>query len=317
MSKDYYKILGLNRRASQDDIRKAFKKLARQYHPDVNQGNKGAEEKFKNISEAYDVLSDPKKKKAYDQFGSANFNGFPGGGGYSRSYSYNPFEQQGGGQGFNFDFGDLGDIFGDIFGSSGAPRGRQRGFRQDFGRQRPTPTKGRDMSFKVDLEFLDAIKGCEKAIRLSNGVTFKVKIPSGVKEGSRIRLAGKGEPGIQGGEAGDLYIEPQIKPHPYFRREGQDVELTLPLTILEAIEGTKLSLPTIDGRVDLKIPAGVQSGQKLRLKGRGVIDTKTKKRGDQYVVIQIKIPPKIDSGTKKALIELFQGKTGNPRDNLW
>lgn len=317
MAKDYYSMLGVAKAATAAEIGKAFKKLARKYHPDVNPGDKKAEEKFKDISEAYEVLSNKDKRKKYDTYGSADFEGFPGGG-YSRTYTYNPFEggQAKYGGGFNVD--DLSDIFGDLFGMGGVQAKRKRGYGKTY---RPAyqkvPSKGKDLHFSIDLDFLDALKGCEKKIRLSNGVTFKVKIPAGVSDGSKIRLAGKGEPGLFGGAAGDLFIEPKIKSHPHFRRKGNDIEIDLPITLTEAIEGGKVKVPIIDGSVEMKIPAGSQSGQKMRLKGKGVKDLKTKARGDQYVIFQVKLPDKLDAKTKEEILKGIKGKEKNPRAKFW
>lgn len=312
MAKDYYKVLGINKGATADEVSKAFKKLARKYHPDMNPGDKKAEEKFKEISEANEILSNAEKRKKYDMFGSADFEGFPGGG-QGRSYAgYGPQ-----GQGFSFDSSDLGDIFGDIFNFGGSRGARSRRQQQsppfeDIFRRTSQAAKGKDLHFTLDLDFVEAIRGGEKNIRLGNGVTLKVKIPPGVTEGSKIRLGGKGEPGLYGGEAGDLYIEPHVLPHPYFKRIGDDVEMNLPVTISEALEGTKVRVPTLEGFVDLKIPAGAQSGQKLRLKGKGVLNPKSGTVGDQYVVIQMKIP-ELDKKTRDALADLLRGRETNPR----
>jgi len=309
MSKDYYKILGLSRNTTKEEISKAFKKLARKYHPDVNQGDKKAEEKFKNISEAYDVLSHPDKRRKYDRYGRIDFDGFPGGGQYQ--YSGNPF---GGGQGgFSVNFGgdDFGDILGDIFGGAGGSSGARARQRRRPGGSRATyyePQRGKDFQFDINLDFMEAVKGCDKKIRLSNGATYKVKIPIGVLDGQKIRLAGKGEPGLYGGSAGDLFIIPKIQVHPYFKRLGHDIELDLPITIVEALEGARVKVPTLDGLVEMKIPAGSQSGQKLRMRGKGVMNFKTKTRGNQYVTLSIKIPKKLDRRTREALKVLLKGK---------
>lgn len=319
MSKDFYKTLGISKNAPHEEVRKAFKKLARKYHPDVNFGDKSAEEKFKNISEAYDVLSNPKKRSQYDTFGSEGPQGFPGGGGYT--YTQDPF--RGGRGGFsggpsgNFDAEDLGDIFGDIFGfgKQGGTTSRQtRGGRNytSYGNQ----IKGKDTTYYVDLDFMEAIQGGKKKIQFKDSEILNVTIPAGITPGNKIRLAGKGEPTMPGGPRGDLYIEPRIAPHPYFKRVDDDIELNLPLTIVEALEGTKVKLPTVDGMVELKIPANSQSGQKLRLKGKGALNIHTKKRGDQYVVLQIKIPSDLDEAAKKNLKDILANQK-DPRDGLW
>jgi DnaJ-class molecular chaperone len=320
MAQDFYAALGLSKGASTDEVRKAFKKLARKYHPDVNPGDKKAEDQFKTISEAYEVLSNPEKKKKYDTYGSADFEGFPGGGaaggrGYG-GYSYGPQ----GNYSTQFDVGDLGDIFGDIFGGmGGATAGGGRTRRKTYTRQSPfesSGVKGQDLNFTLELDFLEAAQGCEKKIRLPNGVAFNVRIPAGVHEGGKIRLAGKGEPGFNGGPAGDLFIVPQIKPHAYFQRNGFNIELELPVSIDEAVQGAKIKVPTITGSVDLKIPAGIQSGQKMRLKGRGIEDAKTKTPGDQIVTIMVKYPTGIDEKTQEQIREILKGIPFNPRDHF-
>jgi len=319
MAKDYYKMLGVSKTASQADIGKAFKKLARKYHPDVNPGDKKAEETFKGISEAYEVLSNKDKRKKYDTYGSVDVGGFPGGGGRSYTYTYNPFE---GGQakyGREFDFNDLSDIFGDVFGGMGGVKGGQkRRPGRTYGPQyQRAPIKGKDLHFSISLDLLDAIKGCEKKVKLSNGVTFKVKIPAGVSDGSKIRLAGKGEPGHNGGSPGDLFIEPKIKSHPFFRRKEDDIELDLPLNLSEALAGAKVKVPTINGSVEMKIPAGSQSGQKMRLKGKGAKNLKTKKLGDQYVILQVRVPENLDVKTKEEVLQSIKGKEKDPRKHFW
>lgn len=292
-------MLGLARGASAEEVSRAFKKLARKYHPDVNPGDKKAEEKFKEFSEAYQVLSDPEKKKKYDRYGSADFEGFPGGG-------------AGGG---GFDVNDLGDIFGDLFGGGIKPPGG-RAKRSGFRYQHVGSERGQDLRFSIQLDLLEALKGAEKTIRLPNGVAFKVKIPAGVVDGAKVRLAGRGEPGLHGGEAGDLYIEPKILPHPFFRRNGDDLEMDLPITLTEALEGGKIRVPTLEGAVELKISPHSQSGQKLRLKGKGPPHMHTKTRGDLYVILQIKLPEELDAKTKEALIHLLKKKEKNPRSEL-
>lgn len=314
MAKDYYQILGVAKGASVEEVRKSFKKLARKYHPDVNPGDKKAEERFKELSEAYDVLSDPKKKKNYDTYGSADFQGFPGGGGggaYSYS-SYGPFGQGRTGGAGGFDMNDLGDIFGDLFTGAASSR-TKRGPRRAYDTRTAQPAKGKDLTFSVDLDFLEAIRGTEKTVRLSNGATFRVKIPAGITDGAKIRLAGKGEPGMYGGESGDLFIEPHVREHAFFKRDGNDIVVELPLRISEAIEGATVRVPTIEGDVQLKIPAGAQSGQKMRLKGRGVVNPKTQTSGDQYVILQIHLPQQLDSKEKESLLALLKDKEPDPR----
>ncbi|OGQ09017.1 MAG: hypothetical protein A3G32_09240 [Deltaproteobacteria bacterium RIFCSPLOWO2_12_FULL_40_28] len=304
MTKDYYKTLGVEKGTSIEDIRKAFKKLARKYHPDVNPNDKKAEEKFKELAEAYDILSDAKKRKQYDRFGSSSFKGGPS----SYTYQYTPSGEA------NF---DLGDIFGDIFGGMGGgvrSRKTRRNYGTDFS---GFPEKGKDLHFTISLGFIEAAKGCEKTIRLSNETAFKVKIPEGVETGARIRLSGKGEPGINGGGPGDLYIEPRVEPHHFFRKVGSHIELDVPITIEEALEGSKIKVPTLDGPVELTLQPGSQSGQRLRLKGKGITNLQTKMKGDQYLILQIYIPPKLDGKTIYQIKMLLKDKLSDPRKKFW
>lgn len=285
---DYYKLLGVAKSATHDDIKAAFKKLAKQYHPDRNPGDKAAEEKFKEISEAYEVLGDPDKRKRYDQVGSFDFGGRGPQDPFSQGYW-----QQGG-----FSQVDIEDIFGDIFGFGGAKRGRRAGkVNFDFGDLggghggfAGSGRSGTDITWRLPIDFLEATQGAEKQILLSDGKKVRVKIPAGVETGSRIRLAGKGNPGIAGGRPGDLIIETEVKGHPYYKREGDDIHLTVNVSVLEAIKGSTITVPTIHGDVTLKIPPGTQGGQKMRLKGKGVANLKTKELGHQYVHINVTVP---------------------------
>ncbi len=257
-SKDYYQILGLSKGASEPEIKKAYKKLARQYHPDLNPNNAEAEKKFKEISEAYAVLSDPDKRSKYDRFGSGNF-----GDDFSRAWSS---AHAGGGfdPGRMQDFGfNLDDILGDIF--KGA-----------FGGARRSHPRKKDAQLDLPLTFLEAMQGTKKSISI-NGSIIDVKIPAGVDNGAKIRVSGKGENG------GDLYLNCSVMPHPFFRRNLLQIEMDLPISLKEALEGATVAVPTINGMVDLKIPAGASSGQRMKLKGMGVQDPKTGGKGDQIV----------------------------------
>jgi curved DNA-binding protein len=316
--RDYYDILGVSRKANADEIKKAYRKLARKFHPDVNKA-KDAEEKFKEGTEAYSVLSDPQKRAAYDQFGHAGVGmgaGAPGGQG--GPYGYGP----GGGQAYNWGGGggiNLEDILGDLFGGGGgkSPFGGRKT------RRRPQPEKGSDVEHSVTLGFEEAVWGKKLPIQLQRpderGMvqteSIEVKIPPGVTEGSRIRVRGKGDPGMGGGAAGDLYIVTHVRPHPYYRRDGNDIYLDLPITVAEAIRGVKVTIPTIDGPTILTVPPGTSSGQKLRLRSKGVPDPKTKTRGDQYAVIKIVVPKEPPPAIEEALDKL-QSASGDPRKNL-
>lgn len=302
MAKDYYQVLGLERSASQDEIKKTFKKLARQYHPDLHPNDKVAEEKFKAISEAYEVLSDDKKRKQYDQYGSFDF-GDKG--------PQNPFNQ-GFWQSAGFAESDLNDIFGDMFGFGSAKQTRRnRSAHFDFegspfGRQGAQQSRqGQDIQWTLPLDFIEAAQGCEKQILLTDGKKVKVKIPSGVDNGSKIRLRGKGNPGVAGGQDGDLIIEMKVAEHPFFKRDKDDIHLDVEISVMEALLGAKISLPTLSGNIDLKIPAHSQSGQVLRLKNRGIPNAKTQESGHQYVHLLVKIPQNISDEDLNTLQEIF------------
>jgi molecular chaperone DnaJ len=324
--RNYYQVLGVARGASHDEIRKAYRKLARKYHPDINPGNKDAESKFKEISAAYDVLGDDKKRKLYDEFGEA---GLAPGFDAEQARGYQQWRQQseraGGAYEFNFD--DLGEIFGGLGGM----------FRQGPGAE-AGPLHGQDIESNMDIDFLDAVRGFQTSITLERPVscdvcrgtgakpgtkprtcpecrgsgtksvgrgpmqfrqtcprcsgtgqlpgdpcatcggsgrvvrpeTIRVNVPPGAEAGKRIRLRGKGEAGVRGGPAGDLYITPRIRPHPILTRSGRDLTMDLPITVGEAVRGAAVEVPTPGGAINVKIPAGAQSGQLLRIKGKGV-----------------------------------------------
>lgn len=301
MGKDYYKILEVDKKASIEDIKKSFKKLARQYHPDLNPGDQAAEKKFKEISEAFEVLGDEKKRQQYDRMGSFDF----GGQGPQDPFSQNFWQSSG------FNQVDLEDIFGDIFGFGGPTRGRRAGrvdFNfggQPFGARGARPRDGADILWKLPIDFLEAAKGTEKQVLLNDGKKIKVKIPAGVNTGSKIRVPGKGHPGVAGGKPGHLFIEVEVAKHKYFRREGDDVHVDVPITLQEALDGAKIDVPTIDGNVALTIPASSQSGQKLRLKNKGTFNLKTKQRGHQYVHLMVQTP-KLSDTDKKTLLGLLK-----------
>jgi curved DNA-binding protein len=292
---DFYKILGVTRNAGADEIKKAYRKLARKYHPDVNVNSKEAETKFKEISEAYDVLSDPEKKKNYDLFGHN--------GGRQGSGGAGPFTGQGTGfEGFDVSYGKGGgagfqDIFSELF---GAARGSRTA----------GPIKGRDIQYSMEISFEDAVKGLTTRVSLDQD-KISVKIPPGVDTGSKVRIAGKGEPGMHNGPRGDLYIITKVRPHPYFERKGDNIFIEVPITFAEAALGTKIGIPTIDGKIQLTIPPGTQSGQKLRIKGKGVPHLRGSGKGDQFAVIKITVPKKLDEQTEQ-LIRDFQRL--NPED---
>jgi len=307
--KDYYNLLGVSKGASQDEVSKAFKKLARKYHPDLNPGDPAAEGKFKEINEAYEVLKDPEKRKLYDSLGpnwkeGQNFQPPPG-------YENFQFRSGGfGGEGFS-DFFET--IFGQAggFGQSGGFGGSRFGGDQ-FGRS--MRSKGRDAEVRLTLTMEEAYRGGPKTITLQEQVrgadgtprmqskTLEVNIPAGVKDGAKIRLSGQGSPGTGGGPSGDLLLQVAIAEHPLFRLEGVNVIHDLRLAPWEAVLGCSVRIPTLDGPVDMNIPAGLSSGQKLRLAGKGL--GKGESQGDQFVRIVIRSPKTLTDEERKLWEEL-------------
>jgi DnaJ-class molecular chaperone len=282
LARDPYLELGVSRSAGADDIRKAFRKLAKQHHPDANPGDAAAEEKFKRVSGAFDILGDEEKRKKFDRgeidaegreqspFGNrGGFGGNAGGGGWS---------PRGGGSGGGPEGVDLNDIFGDVFGGRGP--GGPRGF-GGFS------TKGQDLRTRLDIDLEDAIRGAKKRIAFSDGRTLDLTIPKGAQDGQVLRLKGQGSPGRGG--AGDALIELSIRNHPIYRREGDTLIMDVPITVPDAVLGGKVEAPTPDGIVALTVPKGSNSGQQLRLKGRGFIDAKGK-RGDLVARLVVTLP---------------------------
>jgi curved DNA-binding protein len=308
--RDLYDVLGVSRGSSNDEIRKAYRKLAKKYHPDMNPGDKKAEDKFKEITAAHEVLSDERKRKLYDEFGpDALRTGFD----EKTADQVRQWRQHGGrpGQEVPFDLGDFetvnvggvgnfdfGSIFGDLFGGGG--RGRRRGV--------PMARAGSDAEAELRVDLRDAVLGAERDLRIDDR-TLRVKIPAGVTDGSRIRLAGQGGEGMNGGPAGDLFLVVQLQERPGVRREGRDLFLDLPLTVPEAASGAEVVIPTFEGQVQLKIPAGTQSGRQLRLRGKGLPDLRGGARGDLYAVAKIVLPEESDALREavKPLQDLYKG----------
>jgi molecular chaperone DnaJ len=395
--KDYYAILGVDRDAKPEAIRKAYRHLARKHHPDVNPGNKAAEEKFKAISEAYEVLSDDKKRKIYDQYGFYSDNippgGYPGPGETSRGYSTAGTGAPGGFDFSGFDFSDF-----DVGGGARTGRGRagsggedtHGGFRDFFSQifsrgshaEPEEDARGRDLEHHLHLGFWDAIRGtqvrvtvnrneictvchgtgegkgavtvcatcggsgrltrqsgamrfsgpcpdcggsgkrrpscpnCSGAGSVTRPETFNVRIPPGVDQGSRVRVAGKGNSGRRGGSPGDLYIVTDVEPHPLFERRGDNLYVKVPVTLTEAALGAKVEVPTIDGPSTIKIPPGTQSGQKLRLRGKGAPSLRGDVRGDEFVEVQVVVPHVADERSRELLRELGRLNPEDPRKNL-
>jgi molecular chaperone DnaJ len=386
---EYYETLGVPKQASADDIRKAYRKLARKYHPDLNPGDKSSEERFKNVQEAYDILSDAKKRQMYDQVGFYSDNGFPGAG-----------PGPGAGQQPNMDFS--GFDFSDFPGMGGAGGGGRRtetggagpgaggGFRdifsQFFGRggaHEAQPEKGGDLEYVMNIDFWQAIRGLQERLNItryeicgtcrgagssgsgevscpqckgSGQVTqmagamrfnlscpkcsgsgklrnacptcggdgrtarteqVEVRIPPGARDGSRLRVPGKGNAGTQGAPPGDLYITTRVEEHEYFKREGDDIEIKLPVAVWEAALGAKIEAPTIDGKTLLKIPQGTKNGQRFRLREKGVLNQRTNQRGDLIVEVVIQAPDPRDERTRELLGELRKLHPEDPRSDIW
>lgn len=309
---DYYQVLGVSKSASADDIRKAHRKLSREYHPDVKPDDEAAAQKFKEIQEAYEVLSDKEKRAQYDQFGENFRHAGRGPGGQTYQWSTGAggagpidIEQIFGGQ-----FGGFEDLFGG---------GRARGFRGTT--QQARPVKGQNIRSEVTIPFHVAVNGGEHVLRLQHdGQTeqLSVKIPAGVNNGSVIRLSGQGQPGFNGGAAGDLLLAITVAKHPWFRREGNNLLVDVPVTPSEAALGAKVEVPTLsEGNMVLTIPAGTSTGTKLRLKGQGVLNQKTGEKGDQFVVVKIVLPDSL-TPEEQGLYEQLQAKQKhNPREGLW
>ena len=293
MAQDPYQELGVARTASADEIRRAFRKLAKQYHPDKNQGDKAAEEKFKRVSAAFDLVGDEDKRKKFDRgeidadgrdtprgYDPFNRGGFGGGGGGARP-------QDGfGGAGAQFDGVDLNDILGEVFG------GRGGGFRGGGGFG-GAPAKGADVRARLDIDLEDAIQGARKRIAFADGRTIEVTIPKGAADGQTLRLKGQGTGGRGG--PGDALIELTLRPHPVFRREGDTLVMDLPVSVPDAVLGAKVQASTPDGPVTLTVPKGSNSGLTLRLKGRGLVDAKTGARGDLLARVQVTLPEAADT----------------------
>jgi molecular chaperone DnaJ len=384
---DYYKTLGVDRSASVEEIRKAYRRLARKYHPDLNPGDKSSEERFKTVQEAYDILSDPQKRQMFDQYGfySDQVKGNGGGAGAG----------PGTGPGFGFEGFDFSDVFSQA-GAGARPGGGARGaagggsfkdlFGQFFGgrqNQAKTPERGSDLEYALDIDFWQSIRGAQVKLNvtrqdacyacdgtgdskggaqacpecsgsgnveqmvgamrftitcpkcggrgkvanmcpvcrgegvLSKPDTVDVRIPPGVSSGSRLRVAGKGNAGVMGGPLGDLYITVRVTPHPFFRREGDNIEIRLPVTVWEAGLGAKIEVPTLDGKALLKIPQGARNGQKLRLREKGVFNQRKNSRGDQIVELYIEQPDTANERTRELLRELAKLDPADPRAEMW
>jgi DnaJ-class molecular chaperone len=336
LATDYYRVLGVPRSADATEIKKAYRKLARKHHPDVNPGNEESETKFKEIQEAYAVLSDPEKKKQYDTFGTVDGDPTAGFDPFRRARGRTSWQNAGG---FKVDFDgiggfqDLGDIFDQFFG--GAASGRTRATRQ----------RGSDQELSVEVSFDEAVRGttivlpvqrqlqcttcngsgrvdrracpgCHGARVVISTERLRVKIPEGVAEGNRVRVSGKGAEGTMGGPPGDLMVRVNVRPHAFFKRDGDDIHTSIPVTFTEAYLGGEVEIGTIHGPVRAKIPPGTNSGRTFRLRGKGVRNTKTRAYGDHLYTVEIVVPKVVSPAggeSARRVAELYQG---NPRDGL-
>jgi len=297
--KDYYSILGISRGASEREIKQAYRRLARKYHPDVNPGDKSAEAKFKEINAAYEILSDKEKRQKYDQFGDQWQ--------YTEQFAkagqqwtpFRDFSQSSGSTTFQFGQGDLDNIFDDLL----------RGFGARTARHRVRPRRGRDIEHPVEVTLEEAYRGTNRIVNLAGGKRLEVKIPPGVKNGSRVRVAGKGMPG-HGGARGDLYLLISVKPHPLFERRGDDlhVEIAVPLTV--AVLGGEVRVPTPKGKLALKIPPETQNGHAFRLTGQGMPHLGNSSRGNLLARVKVVLPTSLSPQEKELFKQLSQLRPG-------
>ena len=316
--KDYYKILGVSKTADKDELKKAYRKLARKLHPDVNPGDKASEEKFKEVNEAYEVLSDPQKREKYDRFGAqwqqysrsggrtedfdwSQWSAGPGGGTYTHTVTPEEFEQMfGGGFGDTASLGGFSDFFEALFG------GRGQSPRRGGARQRSTRMQqGRDSEQALEISLEEAFRGTSVSLQWEGGRRIEAKIPPGVRSGSRVRLGGQGQAGIGGGPAGDLYLKIQVKTHPTFEREGDDLKVTVPVDLYDAILGGTVQVHSLDRSVELSIPAGTSSGKSFRLRGLGMPNLRNpEQRGNLIATVQVQLPANLSQEERQLFEKL-------------
>ena len=294
MVDDLYSVLGVSRQASQDDIKRQYRKLAKELHPDLNPGDEAIAERFKRVSAAHAILSDPKKRASYD-LGEIDDSGQA----RQRQGYYRDFGSGGAG----FDESTLEGLFAEMFGAGG-----RRGFRQ--------AERGGDVAYTLTVDFLEAAKGAKKRVGIGGGQTLDINVPPGIQEGQTLRLRGKGRPGSHGGPDGDAMVEIRIRTHPLFERRDRDIHIDLPVTLGEAALGAKIDVPTIDGMVTMTVPKGSNTGTTLRLKGRGLALPKGGARGNQYVRLNVTLPSSIDPELEDFLKRWSLEHPYDPRKDL-
>lgn len=299
MAADPYQVLGLRRDATQDEIGAAYRKLTKQLHPDLNPGDKKAEEKFKAVSAAYALLGDPEKRARFDR-GEIDATGAE----RPRGRYYRYYDNAEPGEPFyrtDASFGDFADILSDVFG------------RRGFGAQRRA--QGEDVAYELTVEFLEAVNGSNKRVTLADGSTLDLRSPPGIRDGQILRVRGKGGAGVGGGAAGDALISVRVRPHPYFIRKNDDIELELPISLREAVLGTRIDVPTPAGRVRLTVPKRANTGTRLRLRGKGVLRANGS-RGDEFVILKIVLPNDPDPELEAFVERRARGKSHNPRPQM-
>lgn len=320
--KDYYQTLGVSKTATPDDIKKAYRSLARKHHPDMNPGNKGAEEKFKEINEAYEVLSDPQKREKYDRFGSQwqaytrsggnpqdfdwnQWGSGPGrGGAYTRTVTPEEFAEifgKAGNYGEAFG-GGFSDFFEALFGNLG---GGRAGGRRAGGQSSRVPMRGSDAEYPVNITLEEAFRGTTRSLQYEDGRRIEARIPAGVKTGSKVRLSGQGGQGAGGGTAGDLFLKIEVGPHPVFKRDGDDLKVTVSVDLYTAVLGGSVQVPTLETPVTLTIPAETTNGRVFRLRGQGMPKLREpKERGNLYATVQVQLPKKLSAEERELFTKL-------------
>ena len=312
---DPYSVLGVPRTASDDDIRKAFRRLAKKHHPDLNPGDKAAEAKFKDISQANDILSDPEKRRRFDA-GEIDATGqeMPPRGFYrdhAGGFGGAKYERSGGEEAFV----DMGDIFSDMFGRARGGRGGTGGFSFRTGGDE-FDMSGMPVTYRLRVPFLVAARGGKQRVTLPDGKTLDIDIPESTADATTLRLKGQGMPGTKGRPPGDAYVEIHVDPHAFFEPRDNDIHVELPVTPTEAVLGGRIRVPTVGGPVMLNVPAGSNTGTSLRLKGRGLLDRKSGQRGDQYVKLKIVMPDQPDDALKEFLEKWEAGRAYDPRKSM-